>query len=67
MICGTPTFVSLNGRLQIMSDIVIKILWGFHEDPTEYTFKTQAEADAFLLGVDESNGWTCYEVEGDEE
>ena len=50
-----------------MSDIVIKILWGMGELPEEYSFKTQAEADAFLLGVDESNGWTCYEVEGDEE
>ena len=50
-----------------MSDIVIKILWGMGELPEEYSFKTQAEADAFLLGVDESNGWTCYEVEGNEE
>jgi|DEB0MinimDraft_10_1074344.scaffolds.fasta_scaffold73935_5 hypothetical protein len=48
-----------------MSDITVRVLWGFHEDPKEYSFNTQAEADAFLLGVDESNGWLCYEVEED--
>ena len=46
-----------------MSDITVKVLWGFQEDPKEYSFNTQAEADAFLFGVDESNGWLCYEVE----
>jgi hypothetical protein len=46
-----------------MSDITVRVLWGFHEDPKEYLFKTQAEADAFLLGVDESNGWLCYEAQ----
>jgi hypothetical protein len=46
--------------------IVVKILWGFNEVPSEYSFKTQTEADAFLLGVDESNGWLCYEVEDDD-
>lgn len=48
--------------------IVVKILWGtfFDEVPSEYSFKTQAEVDAFLLGVDESNGWLCYEVEDNE-
>lgn len=49
-----------------MSEIAVKVLWGFHEQPATYSFKTQAEADAFLLGVDESNGWLCYEVEDDE-
>lgn len=46
-----------------MSDIKVKVLWGFDENPQEYSFKTQAEADAFLLGVDESNGWLCYEAQ----
>jgi hypothetical protein len=46
--------------------IVVKILWGCDEVPSEYSFKTQAEVDAFLLGVDESNGWLCYEVEDDD-
>lgn len=46
-----------------MSDIKVKVLWGFNEDAKEYSFKTQAEADAFLLGVDESNGWLCYEAQ----
>ena len=46
--------------------ITVKILWGFIEEPAEYSFKTQEEANAFLLGVDESNGWFYYEVEGNE-
>ncbi len=46
--------------------IVVKILWGVDENPSEYSFKTQAEADAFLLGVDESNGWLSYEVKSDD-
>jgi len=46
-----------------MSGITVRVLWGFQEDAKEYLFKTQAEADAFLLGVDESNGWLCYEVQ----
>lgn len=56
-----------------MSAITVKVLWGFmdigndHEQPATYSFKTQAEADAFLFGVDESNGWLCYEVVEDDE
>jgi hypothetical protein len=46
--------------------IVVKILWGFNEVPSEYSFKTQTEADAFLRGVDESNGWFSYEVVDDD-
>ena len=46
-----------------MSDIKVKVLWGLSEDAKEYLFATQAEADAFLLGVDESNGWLCYEAQ----
>ncbi len=50
--------------------ITVKVLWGTEETredqgnpkPSEYTFGTQAEADAFLLGVEESNGWMEYEV-----
>ncbi len=39
----------------------ITLLWG--ENPEEedeaktYTFATQAEIDAFMLGVEEANGW----------
>ena len=46
------------------TNIVIKISWGFDGDknPSEYSFKTQAEADAFMRGVEESNGWFLYEV-----
>jgi len=49
----------------MISDIKVKVLWGFDENPQVYSFKTQAEADAFLFGVDESNGWLSYEVEED--
>lgn len=50
-----------------MNNIKVRILWGFDENLIEYAFNTQAEADAFLLGVDESNGWLCYEVADNEE
>lgn len=30
------------------------------------TFNTKAEADAFMLGVDLSNGWMSYEVTRDD-
>ena len=30
----------------------------------EYSFNTQAELDAFMHGVDESNGWHSYNVIG---
>ncbi len=43
----------------------ITILWGQcpepHEEPTTYEFKTQAELDAFCLGVNEMDGWLGYE------
>ena len=42
-----------------MSDIKVKVLWGFDENLIKYDFNTQAEADAFLFGVSES---VCYEV-----
>tara|TARA_R100001015_G_C4633328_1_gene198126 strand:- start:288 stop:455 length:168 start_codon:yes stop_codon:yes gene_type:complete len=47
--------------------IVVKILWGVDKNPSKYSFKTQAEADAFMRGVEESNGWLDYEVEDEEE
>jgi hypothetical protein len=47
----------------------VRILWGSKshrkdnlEPASKYAFATQGELDAFLLGVDESNGWHDYEV-----
>ena len=45
----------------------ITIQWGTvasREDnpPKTYEFNTQAELDAFLLGIDEMDGWMEYEV-----
>lgn len=55
-VSGGPTFKTL-------------IQWGTEatreENPdaiSEYEFKTQAELDAFMYGVDESSGWMEYEV-----
>jgi hypothetical protein len=44
---------------------VAHIGWGsIHEEgerSVEYSFATEAERDAFLLGVDEASGWLDYE------
>jgi hypothetical protein len=48
-----------------MKKITVRVLWGSDEIPQSYSFNTQAEVDAFLFGVDESNGWLSYEVEED--
>lgn len=51
----------------------VKILWGSEDvrrndyddesvNPSEYSFNTQAEKDAFLMGVDEASGWFDYEI-----
>lgn len=52
----------------------VKIRWGsetYREEAdsvSEYEFDSQQELDAFLLGVEEANGYLDYEiVEGDEE
>lgn len=46
----------------------ISILWGESPEdgdtPTTYKFKTQAELDAFILGISEMDGWLGWnEVE----
>ena len=56
---------------------IVKIRWGSEQtqeeiyedekDCQEYAFATQAEADAFLYGVSEMDGWTDYEVLEDED
>lgn len=46
------------------------ILWGAMPEPgtvpTRYEFDTQMELDAFLMGVEESNGWMEYRTQEDE-
>lgn len=41
------------------------IVWGGAPEPgatpSEYSFATEAEAEAFLLGVQEMDGWMGYE------
>jgi hypothetical protein len=48
----------------------IKILWGLDHEPDDmpvtYSFKTQAELDAFEEGIDVACGWLDYEVIYDE-
>lgn len=51
---------------------VVRIRWGSaatrEENPDgvcEYEFDTKAELDAFHKGVDESSGWSEYEVVDD--
>lgn len=49
--------------------VKMTIAWGEHtcEDQIEtYTFDTGKEADAFLKGVEEGNGWLDYAVIGDD-
>lgn len=49
--------------------IKMTIAWGEHpcEDQiVTYTFDTGKEADAFLKGVEEGNGWLDYAVIGDD-
>lgn len=40
----------------------IKIHWGTCPESATYTFATEAELRAFLLGVDEATGWTEFEI-----
>lgn len=46
--------------------INVYVMWGESPEddstPSTYTFATQAEVDAFLLGVAEMDGWLGYEV-----
>ena len=49
--------------------VKMTIAWGEHpcEDQiVTYTFDTGKEADAFLKGVEEGNGWLDYAVIGDD-
>ena len=44
----------------------VKITWGVTSwgdaQTKTYEFKTEKEMDAFLYGVDESNGWLSYDI-----
>ena len=41
----------------------ITILWGTDkEEKQTYTFKNQHDAEMFMKGVDEANGWLTYET-----
>ena len=49
----------------------IRILWGESPDdgakPTKYSFKTKAELDAFILGINEMDGWHGWEIVNQED
>jgi len=54
--------------------LIVKIRWGSGQTREEnldavstYEFATEAERDAFFLGVEEASGWSDYEVVEDEE
>lgn len=48
----------------------VNILWGAHPEPdwepTLYEFATETELHAFLLGIDEADGWAGYSIIEDE-
>jgi hypothetical protein len=46
----------------------VQISWGSSEpsEPCTYEFKTAAERDAFLYGVDEASGWMDYTIISEE-
>ena len=55
-----------------MSKKSISILWGAwpRQKADTYTFETWYELDAFMLGLEEGNGWQEYAIvkeEGDED
>lgn len=45
----------------------IKIKWGENPDPDDepvrYQFNTKAELDAFMHGIEETQGWFGYDIE----
>jgi hypothetical protein len=46
-----------------MKKFKVKIVWGSQGDQVKtYEFDTEKEKDAFLYGVDESNGWLSYDI-----
>lgn len=49
-----------------MKKYKVKINWGStsfgDEQMKTYDFDTEKEMDAFLFGVDESNGWLSYDI-----
>lgn len=49
-----------------MKKYKVKIHWGItslgDDKVKTYEFKTEKEMDAFLFGVDESNGWLSYDI-----
>lgn len=46
-----------------MKKYKVKINWGQAKDSIKtYEFNTEKEMDAFLFGVDESNGWLSYDI-----
>ena len=59
-----------NGRKNAMKKMnkkfKVKITWGVTSwgdaQTKTYEFKTEKEMDAFLYGVDESNGWLSYDI-----
>jgi hypothetical protein len=46
-----------------MKKFKVKINWGQTKESIKtYEFETEKEMDAFLYGVDESNGWLSYDI-----
>ena len=55
-----------------MKKYSVWILWGEDpqedQEPLQYEFNTQAELDAFLMGIEEGDGWFGYDyIIGQEE
>lgn len=46
-----------------MKNQSVKIVWGENGDNIcNYLFDNKGELEAFLLGVEEMNGWFAYEI-----
>lgn len=49
-------------------DWVVTIKWGTDKEVSHtYGFKTKDEYWAFMMGVEQSNGWLDYEVVGEDD
>tara|TARA_B100001063_G_C16725050_1_gene535879 strand:- start:1288 stop:1503 length:216 start_codon:yes stop_codon:yes gene_type:complete len=49
------------------ANVAVTIIWGRDRDKSEtFGFNTETDKEMFLLGVDVSNGWLEYEIEGED-
>jgi len=65
------TQAQAQAQAQAQEKFSVWVLWGedpqYNQcEPLQYKFNTQAELDAFLLGVEQCDGWWGYDyIKGD--